>query len=175
MDSASDFVEIASLLFWPVKIAIYALFVWSLFELGRALVQAVQRYRNNEKFIAFAKGDDNSVELRGYPIAAVAIRLPHVTVEELDLASMRKLEAVRVVTRITPMLGLIATLIPMGPALVALTKNDIAQMSDLLRTAFAAVVLALFVSSLCFLLATVRRRWCVEEVLAAKRRLEAVS
>ena len=43
---------------------------------------------------------------------------------------VKKLEFVRIVTRLTPMLGLIATLIPMGPALVALQENNTYAMGE---------------------------------------------
>ncbi len=93
--------------------------------------------------------------------------------EDLEVAAMRRLEFIRIATRVTPMLGLIATLIPMGPALLALTKNDVAQMSELLRSAFSSVVLALASASLCFWIATVRRRWCAEELVAVSRKIGA--
>lgn len=159
--------SLSALLLTPVQLAIYAFFVVALFESGRLIVQWALRFRHRG---ALAQP---SAPAAGYPILALFARKPTLTVDDLDLEALRRLEFIRIATRVTPMLGLIATLIPMGPALVALTKNDVAQMSELLRNAFAAVVLALAASALCFWIASVRRRWCAEEVIALKRRIEA--
>jgi biopolymer transport protein ExbB/TolQ len=163
--------NISALLLTPVHYGIYALFIIALFESGRLIVQWLLRLKHrgvltNQSLVLKTGG------ATAYPIMSLATRQPQTSVEDLDLDAMRRLEFIRIATRITPMLGLIATLIPMGPALVALTKNDVAQMSELLRTAFSSVVLALAASCVCFWIATVRRRWCVEEVLTIKRQRE---
>jgi biopolymer transport protein ExbB/TolQ len=43
----------------------------------------------------------------------------------LELFILKQLEWLRITTRSTPMLGLIATMIPMGPAMLALTESNI--------------------------------------------------
>lgn len=166
------FAAVADLLLAPVQLAIYLLFVLALVETGRLVVQCLLRLRGREAFRSFIGARTGAVG-PGYPIARLHAEDKALTVDDLDLAAMKRLELIRIATRITPMLGLIATLIPMGPALLALTKNDVAQMSELLRSAFSAVVLALAASCLAFWVSSVRRRWCAEEVLAVRRRLEA--
>lgn len=163
--------NVSALLLTPVHIAIYVLFVAALFESGRLIVQWGLRFRARS---SLRQPDQirGGAASAGYPILAIAVARPDSSIDDLDLEAMRRLELIRIATRITPMLGLIATLIPMGPALVALTKNDVSQMSELLRSAFSAVVLALAAASLCFWIATVRRRWCAEEVLSIKRARE---
>lgn len=158
---------LSALLLAPVQLAIQLLFVAALFESGRLIVQWALRWKHRE---ALRRPGGQTT---GYPILALFARTPGLGVDDLDLEAIRRLEFIRIATRVTPMLGLIATLIPMGPALVALTRNDVAQMGELLRTAFSAVVLALAASALCFWVASVRRRWCAEEVVALKRRIEA--
>jgi len=44
---------------------------------------------------------------------------------------------------VTPMLGLVATMIPMGPALKSLSDGNLADVSNNLTIAFSAVILAL--------------------------------
>jgi len=165
------FSDLSGLLLTPVHIAIDALFILALVESGRMLVQWVLRVRDRRRFQQLGAASLRDIG-HGYPIAALYFAVPRPTVDDLDVAALKRLELIRVATRVTPMLGLIATLIPMGPALLALTKNDVAQMAELLRSAFSAVVLALAASVLCFCIATVRRRWCAEEVLAVRRVLE---
>lgn len=168
----SAFANASALLLTPVQLAIQLLFVAALFESGRLIVQWALRLKNKSAFRAL-DFKSRTTALRAYPIAGLFVAQPAVSVDELDLEAMRRLEFIRIATRVTPMLGLIATLIPMGPALVALTKNDVTQMSELLRSAFSAVVLALAASCLSFWIASVRRRWCAEEVIAVKQRIKA--
>jgi biopolymer transport protein ExbB/TolQ len=161
----SIFTNVADLLLTPVQIAIYVLFVLSLFEAGRMLVQWLLRFVGRNVVRLSNPSGANA----GYPIIRLHAEDARLDFDDLDVAAMKRLEFIRVATRVTPMLGLMATLIPMGPALVALTRNDVAQMGDLLRSAFSSVVLALAAASLCFWIATVRRRWCAEELVAVRR------
>lgn len=160
--------NVADVLLTPVQVAIAIFFVYSLFEAGRLVVQWPLRRAGR----AALDGAGTAGRVPPvYPLLLLHARNPALSTEQLDVAAIKQLETVRIATRITPMLGLMATLIPMGPALVALTKNDVAQMSELLRLAFSSVVLALASASLCFWIATVRRRWCAEEVVAIKGRI----
>jgi biopolymer transport protein ExbB/TolQ len=161
----SFFTNIADLLLTPVQLSIYVLFVLSLFEAGRMLVQWPLRFVGRNVARSSSANGANG----GYPIIRLHAANPRLNLDDLDVAAMKRLEFIRVATRVTPMLGLMATLIPMGPALVALTRNDVAQMGDLLRSAFSSVVLALAAASVCFWIATVRRRWCAEELVAVRR------
>jgi biopolymer transport protein ExbB/TolQ len=75
---------------------------------------------------------------------------------------------------VTPLLGLVATMIPMGPALKGLADGNLAQVSSNLTVAFSAVILALIAAAITFWVANVRRRWLAEEMLqVARERLPA--
>ncbi|PNU02148.1 MotA/TolQ/ExbB proton channel family protein [Novosphingobium guangzhouense] len=84
--------------------------------------------------------------------------------EDLELQIMRRLEWLRIVSRSAPMLGLVATMIPMGPALLALGNNDGAAVGKNLVVAFSSVILALVAASISFFVYTIRRRWLLEEL-----------
>jgi biopolymer transport protein ExbB/TolQ len=71
------------------------------------------------------------------------------------------------------MLGLVATMIPMGPALLALTRNDAQGVGENLVVAFSAVILALIAASITFLILTVRRRWALQELRDIERAKES--
>lgn len=163
------FYEISQMLMTPVLLVIYAAFAYSLFEMGRFLTMAVIRRRNRGEFARWHEADD----LGGYPIASFCRQNPDASLNDIEIHALGKLEFVRVVTRVTPMLGLIATLIPMGPALMALAENDVTSLSQLLRTAFTAVILALVAASITFWVASVRKRWYAEEITAAEKRVVA--
>jgi hypothetical protein len=75
-----------------------------------------------------------------------------------DIAKKR-IERADLIARISPMLGLMGTLIPLGPGLAALGKGDIISLSSAVSIAFDTTVLGLFAGILGFILARLRRRW----------------
>jgi biopolymer transport protein ExbB/TolQ len=89
--------------------------------------------------------------------------------DELDLRAHKLMEGPRIASRVTPLLSLVATMIPMGPALKGLSKGNLAQVSSSLTAAFSAVILALIAAAITFWMANVRRRWLDEEVLEIAR------
>jgi biopolymer transport protein ExbB/TolQ len=63
------------------------------------------------------------------------------------------------VARLGPMLGLMATLIPLGPGLIALSQGDTEILAESLLTAFDATVLGLASAAIAYSISRVRRRW----------------
>lgn len=72
---------------------------------------------------------------------------------EADLAPARTM------ARLGPMLGLMGTLIPMGPALVGLAAGDVAAMAENLQVAFSTTVVGLFVGGVGFAVQQAKQRW----------------
>lgn len=63
-----------------------------------------------------------------------------------------------------PMLGLMGTLIPMGPALVGLSTGDIASMAYNMQVAFATTVVGLFAAAIGFITQQVKQRWYLQDM-----------
>jgi biopolymer transport protein ExbB/TolQ len=63
------------------------------------------------------------------------------------------------VARLGPMLGLMATLIPLGPGLIGLSQGDTKVLAESLLTAFDATVLGLASAAVAYFISRVRRRW----------------
>lgn len=63
------------------------------------------------------------------------------------------------VARVGPMLGLMATLIPLGPGLIGLSQGDTKKLAESLLTAFDATVLGLASAAIAYFISRVRRRW----------------
>lgn len=131
----------------PVIVLIFAALAYSLVSLGRFAVEAALR----------------AMGRMGRPLTTHQLRT-HCAADDLELLIMRRLEWLRIVSRSAPMLGLVATMIPMGPALLALGSNDSAAVGKNLVVAFSSVILALVAASLSFFVYTVRRRWLLEEL-----------
>jgi hypothetical protein len=75
-----------------------------------------------------------------------------------------RLERADLLARIPPMLGLMATIIPLGPGLAALGQGNPAQLASAVTIAFDATVLGLVAGIAGLVIGKLRRRW-YEEVL----------
>ncbi len=76
----------------------------------------------------------------------------------------RRLERADLLARLSPMLGLMATIIPLGPGLAALGQGQPALLASAITTAFDATVLGLAAGMVGLVLGKLRRRW-YEELL----------
>jgi biopolymer transport protein ExbB/TolQ len=146
----------------PTLVAIAFLFLYSFYALGAFAVQWWQRRRGAVSFEA----------THGYSLVAWAKGKTAIADNDLDVMAHKLLELPRIATRVAPMLGLVATMIPMGPALKGLSGGNLAQVSDNLTVAFSAVILALIAAAITFWIVSVRRRWLAEELawLSARNR-----
>ena len=90
------------------------------------------------------------------------IRIENI-LQEYEIKISGLLDKTRIMVRIGPMLGLMGTLIPMGAALLALSKGDLAQMADCLIIAFGTTVAGLAIGVLAYVISVVRERWYTED------------
>lgn len=92
----------------------------------------------------------------------------HALVEKLvgdfEIAADKDLAISKTLTKMGPMLGLMGTLIPMGPALVGLASGDIASMAYNMQVAFATTVVGLFSSAIGFATLQIKQRWYVQDL-----------
>lgn len=88
---------------------------------------------------------------------------------DYELASQRRLESTRILVRVGPALGLMGTLIPLAPGLVALGHGQISTLAGDLRTAFAATTVGLLVGTVAFALTLTRTRMYSEDLAALER------
>ncbi|AWB65800.1 hypothetical protein C2869_04810 [Saccharobesus litoralis] len=153
----------------PVLLLISVLFIYALFATGSYVAQIAQRKQNKGNFYALLStqlGTNKETNLAGYPLAHLANQHPKVSKDQLDVAALGELEGVRNVSRLAPMLGLIATMVPMGPALKSLADGNIQGISENLIVAFSAVIFGLVIASITFWIASVKKRWLAEELVA---------
>ena len=94
-----------------------------------------------------------------------------------EIAADKDLAISKTLTKLGPILGLMGTLIPMGPALVGLSTGDIASMAYNMQVAFATTVIGLVAGAIGFLTQQVKQSWyfqdmtnleCLVEVLNEK-------
>jgi Biopolymer transport proteins len=71
----------------------------------------------------------------------------------------KKTEQTELIAKMGPLLGLMGTLIPLGPGLVGLGKGDFNTLAQYLIISFDATIIGVFAGSLTFTIAKIRRRW----------------
>ena len=116
----------------PVIVTLLALVALALWELGLALGERTGGIRRME-----SAGD----------VAAVARR------------AQRRIDRADLLARVGPMLGLMGTLIPLGPGLAALGRGELDVLAQAVTVAFNTTVLGLLIGILGFLIGRLRRRW----------------
>lgn len=160
--------NVSEILMTPVLIAILLLFIYAFFALGHFASQYIARKQGRSDYQQQIKQKAGKWT-RGYPIHNFYVMQPNASEDELEVVALKRLEKLRIVTRIAPMLGLIATMIPMGPALRALSQGNIQGISENLIVAFAAVIWGLVISTLTFWPASVKKRWFADELINIRK------
>ena len=141
--------QLAQTFLWPVTVLVFAVFAYAVMALGAFGVEWFRRRQQPGRVLVLS-GFKNS---------------QHPSQERLELAVLKELEGLRLCSRVAPMLGLVATMIPMGPALVAVASGQSSGVAESLAPAFAAVIVALVAASITFVVYSVRRRWLLAEML----------
>lgn len=175
---------ISDILYWistgllvPVVLVLIFLFIRALILLGGFFgqYQAVRRneallrkplsklnVKNIDEFEQMLpeKSTDPTI---GYIRALYAARRSPAQIEhilsEVEIASDKDLSLSVTLAKMGPTVGLMGTLIPMGPALVGLAAGDIASMAYNMQVAFATTVVGLFASAIGFLTKQAKQRW----------------
>lgn len=128
---------LVSYLLQPVVLLLLALTAWAVIEVGTLFT---------ERFIGLRRWRKSGA------------------IDELELLASQRIERTDFLTRIAPMLGLMGTLIPLGPGLAALGEGELSVLTTAMSVAFDTTVLGLLVGIVGFVAGRLRRRW-YEQVL----------
>lgn len=180
---------ISDILYWistgllvPVIVLLIVLFVRSLLLIGSFFGQ----YMAIRKTEALLKQELNSLTIDKLPelggklpsksgslvmtyihrILAMKDNPAHVQrlLAEYEITADKDLAISKTLTKMGPMLGLMGTLIPMGPALVGLSTGDISSMAYNMQVAFATTVVGLFAAAIGFITQQVKQRWYLQDM-----------
>ncbi len=194
---------ISDVMFWistgllvPVVVLLIALFFRALLLVGSFFGQYLSM-RKNEKLIGEQMSvlTSNNVDelLAKLPVKKDSLVLIYMQLilevqdndaqvkrllANFEIAADKDLSTSKTLTKLGPILGLMGTLIPMGPALVGLSTGDIGSMAYNMQVAFATTVIGLFAGAIGFITQQIKQRWYLQdminldflaEVLTAKR------
>lgn len=150
----STMFTLSQLFLVPTLGVILGMFIYSFVALGGFVSEFLMRTLNAKKIEKKA----------GYPILALYAKDKTISIEQLELYALKRLQMLKNVSRIAPMMGLIATLIPLGPALKSLTDGNIEAMSEGLMIAFSGVTLGLIAASITYWISNTKKLWYVDEL-----------
>ncbi|MGV8133391.1 MAG: MotA/TolQ/ExbB proton channel family protein [Methanobrevibacter sp.] len=78
-----------------------------------------------------------------------------------------------VLVRVGPILGLLGTLIPLGPGLAALGSGDIVTLAEALTVAFDTTVTGLVIGALAYLVSKFKKQWYESDLIVLETIAEA--
>lgn len=105
------------------------------------------------------------------PDARKALASELISAEETRL--IKKTNKTDILVRVGPSLGLLGTLIPLGPGLAALGSGDIATLAQSLTIAFDTTVTGLTIGAIAFLISKYKKQWYEAELIDVETVAEA--
>ncbi|WP_457619444.1 MotA/TolQ/ExbB proton channel family protein [Methanopyrus sp.] len=171
---------VMELLFYPTVVLLLLFLAYSLMELAIFLREVAYRPRFTRKdleqiakkfpdvkrlpphFSEFLKRVERIVE-KSDSADEASLKVEK-ELENLENFLASKVSRTRIVVRLGPMLGLMGTLIPLGPGLEQLAKGNIAGLATSLITAFATTVVGLASAGTCYVITLFRSKWYRKDV-----------
>ena len=178
---------VSTTLLIPVMVGLLGLMAWVLVEVGGFIQEFVSRRRSSKRwqfFIEELQAKPNPPEravvtrffeathypgflsifaVDGRNLTSSSIHLGRL-VASLEIDANSRLSRMSFGVRVGPILGLMGTLIPLGPALIGLASGNIQELARNLVVAFSTTVLGLFVGGVCYAISLARRRWYAQDL-----------
>lgn len=117
----------------------------------RLIGESSLQMKEKEMLTELIHGEGMEEEMR----QALAERL----LEEQEARYARILHITELVVKLGPMFGLLGTLIPLGPGIVALGTGDVETLSASLEMAFDTTIAGVISAAVCSVLTGIRKRW----------------
>jgi len=175
---------VSTMLLYPVIIALLLLTGYLIVEIGTFVYEYYMRFKQKRDLIGVRRARELSKggrtddafdlienlirsafvlafvsDLRKVPIDDILKVEIEKLLHEYDTVITKRLERTGLVSRVGPMLGLMGTLIPMGPALAGLAQGDVELLANNMILAFGTTVLGLLVGGGSYAISMVRSRW----------------
>ena len=181
--------EITKLLYWistgllvPVIVLLLIFFLRALLLIGTFYGMYIQKLKFNKNFKSNidvfdtenikehlnVSEDKGKLLITMYLQKLIDIKPEPVYIDKLlndfELACQKDLSGSQTLAKLGPILGLMGTLIPMGPALVGLAAGDIESMAVNMQVAFATTVIGLLTGAVGFVILQVKKRWYASDI-----------
>ena len=95
-------------------------------------------------------------------------------ISDEDLRYNKIVKITDLVARVAPMFGLMGTLIPLGPGLIALGQGDTSTLSSSLLIAFDTTVAGLISGAISYVISGIRKNWYEEYMIGLETVMETI-
>ncbi|MDR1496083.1 MAG: MotA/TolQ/ExbB proton channel family protein [Clostridiales Family XIII bacterium] len=175
---------LAQTLMIPVMVALGLLILFALFSVGSLIMEVFterRHYKVDSRQVINAIHDAGYDDIEGVLTGGRLLKpqknalitvtknmgltsdelfaLARAQIEKVNDRYKRTLLWSEQVTKIAPMLGLMCTLIPLGPGIVAMGQGNVAELSMSLLVAFDGTVAGLVAAVVAMVVTAVRKRW----------------
>jgi Biopolymer transport proteins len=190
--------EIGQVLLIPCMVILLILMVLTVWQLGDLMIEALMERKSHRTdgavLLLQLKGRDRGqikslLESWALPRSQKAALLLLVEQEggeeELTILAQRllaeeeakcasSLRPTELVVKLGPMFGLLGTLIPLGPGIVALGMGDTETLSKSMAVAFDTTIAGLVSAAVCFVISGIRKRWYSSQMATLEALMEKV-
>jgi biopolymer transport protein ExbB/TolQ len=169
--------EFSNLLLWPCCVLLILGVIHALYLFGGVLVEGFQR-RGEVKAVADPLKPPPAMARRTGIAWYIRQRerdpdcSAWLALDRTEAALAARVDRARFWIRVGPALGLAGTLIPLGPALLALAENNLKALSSGLIIAFGTTVLGLFSGALGWIVSSAQERWYRLDLAEIRHALE---
>jgi biopolymer transport protein ExbB/TolQ len=157
----------------PVMLALLFGFVYSLYLAGIAVHEFIDRMKSKADRKKFSDALENKVQdipvlsnsgdlnktLNLIIIHKNDTLLVDKKIAELESGWRRELQKISDLIKYGPAIGLMGTLIPLGPALVGLAEGDLATLSNNMIIAFSTTVVGVLISLIALSINSAKKGW----------------
>lgn len=181
---------IASSLLIPVVIILIGFFTFAILSLGSCVTEKFSRIRfdvdKTEKLIRAISKSSSPEEMKDQVrMSELSINLKNILIkiinnydigiesrkalankliEELELQYSNVTQKTDILVRLGPTMGLMGTLIPLGPGLAALGNGDISALAQALTISFDTTITGLAAGAIGFIISRYRKKWYTDDL-----------
>ena len=189
--------QIVTLLDNPVKVVLIAMLIITIIFVGELIAEYIQRryiklkavkvvdairYGQNDPATIVSnskllnKQKDLLLEVTKHKNLSNEMResLASSLLDNFERQLNVKVKRTDLIVKLGPAFGLLGTLIPLGPGIIALASGDTATLSTSLLSAFDTTVIGLICGSICSVLSLIRKNWYQKDSIMLRLIMEAI-
>jgi biopolymer transport protein ExbB/TolQ len=181
---------IAESLLIPVVIILLGFFTFAILSLGSCvtekfsrikfdvnktekLIRAISKSANPDEMKEHVRSSELDVNLKNILIKIINNEdigvesrkaLSNKLIEDLELQYSNITQKTDILVRLGPTMGLMGTLIPLGPGLAALGNGDISALAQALTISFDTTITGLAAGAIGFIISRYRKKWYMDDL-----------
>jgi biopolymer transport protein ExbB/TolQ len=181
---------IAESLLIPVILILIGFFTFAILSLGSCvtekfsrvkfdvdktekLIRAISKSANPEEMKEHVRSSDLDANLKNVLIKIINNQdidvvsrkaLANKLIEDLELQYSNITQKTDILVRLGPTMGLMGTLIPLGPGLAALGNGDISALAQALTISFDTTITGLAAGAIGFIISRYRKKWYMDDL-----------